>query len=258
MRTKKAYIILIAIIIIFSLVVFLVFGLDNIKKEGYKTTIILGEDGVLSLENNSWSYDSNFAGLNWKKYDVYINNEKVGRYYLWHNNKWYAFDNSKNAVILDEGDLLAINSNIDVPVYNFSTDDIDDYTYVYEVLENNGISKTNDYTSSHKIVFDYDNDGEDEEFYIVSNAFPLDFDPDKIFSLVFMVKNEEIYPIYTDVSDNSGLNGCKPYFNAFLDVDNDSKYELILSCAEYSVSNTNTMLYKFENKEFKKLISNNK
>jgi len=32
-----------------------------------------------------------------------------------------------------------------------------------------------------------------EDFYLISNAFPLDFDPEKIFSIVFMVKNEKIY-----------------------------------------------------------------
>ena len=79
----------------------------------------------------------------------------------------------------------------------------------------------------------------------------------KIFSLVFMVKNNEIYPIYTNITSNTGYNGCKPYFRAFVDVDNDSKYEFILSCAKYSASGTTNMLYEFKDKEFKILISNN-
>ena len=54
------------------------------------------------------------------------------------------------------------------------------------------------------------------------------------------------------------FNGCKPYFNSFIDVDNDSRYEFILNCAEYSTNGVSRMLYKYDNNEFKILISNNK
>ena len=258
MRTKKTYIVLIAIMIIFFLVMFIVFGLDNIKKEGYNTTIIVGEDTVWSYKNRKWiNVSKPYDNLNWKKYDVYLNNEKSGKRYLWYSNKWYAFDSKKNAIKL-EGNLLAIKANYDIPVYNFNTRDIDDYTYVESVLKDNDLSKDSQYTSKYKIVFDYDNDGEDEEFYLISNAFPMDFEPDDIFSIVFMVKNDEIYPIYNNVSTNTGFNGCKPYFNTFMDIDSDNKYEFVLSCAKYSVSSTTDMLYKFEDNKFKILISNNK
>ena len=122
-------------------------------------------------------------------------------------------------------------------------------------MDEKGIS-TNDFTSFYQIPFDFDNDGNLEMFYVVSNAFPIDFSPNHIFSLVFMEKNDIIYPIYTDISKNEVFNGCKPYFYSFLDIDMDRKSEFILSCSAYSVSSTTDMLYQFNDDQFQTVISN--
>lgn len=257
MRSKKTYIVLIGILLAFCLIMFLTFGVDNLIKEKYDTTIILGDDVVWTLKKRNWYYTTEYEDLNWKKYNVYFDNEKVGNnYYLWHNDKWYVFDNKKNAVKVD-GDLLAVNSNYDVKVHDFNISDIEDYSDVSYVLKENNINE-NQFTVDYRIVFDIDNDGEDEVFYVISNTFPMDFDPDTIFSFVFMVKGDSIYPIYSETDNNTGFNGCRPYFNAFIDIDNDSKYEFILSCAEYSTNKVAHGLYKFKNNDFKILISNNK
>jgi len=257
MKKNKVYIVLIAVVIIFLLVMFLLFGFDELKKESYDTTIVVGDDTLWVYNNKSWSRVSKFDQFNWKKFDVYTNNEKIGNYYLWYSNKWYVFDDNKEAVLTD-GDLLGVSANYDISVYNHSISEIDDYSYVYSVLEDNDLPTSSKFTSNYKVVLDIDNDGIEEEFYVISNAFPMDFNPTKIFSIVFMVKDEKIYPIYTNISNNSGFNGCKPYFSSFIDVDEDSKYEVILSCAKYSTSSVSRILYKFNNKEFKILISNNK
>ena len=74
-----------------------------------------------------------------------------------------------------------------------------------------------------------------------------------------MVKNNKVYYLYNDISNNrESLNGCKPYLNAVLDTNNDKTYEIILSCARYSVSESIDMLYKFDKEKdaFKIVISN--
>lgn len=257
MKDKKLYIILIVIILIFFVVMFLLFGLDELKKEGYDTTIIVENDTVWVYNNKRWSNTTSYDELNWKEYDVYLDNKKNGNYSLWYSDKWYAFNSKKEAVSL-EGSLLAIKSNINIPVSSFDNSEIDNYSYVYSVLEENKLPNDSKFTVSKKVVLDYDNDGEEEVFYLISNAFPLDFKPEKIFSIVFMVKDDEIYPLYTNISKYTGYNGCRPYFSGFIDVDENSKYEVILSCAKYSVSGVSRMLYEFKNNEFKILISNNK
>ena len=258
MKSKKVYIILIAILLVFCITMFLMFGLDELRKGGYNATIVVDKDTLWTFSDKQWGNVTSHDEYNWKKYNVYLNRVKQGNYYLWYNDKWYAFDDNKEAVVLDGGSFLAINSNYDIPVYDFEINDIDDYSYVNEELKKNKLPIDNYYTVSKKIVFDYDNDGEDEYFYIISNVFPTDFNPEKVFSMVFMVKGDKTYSIYKGIDTNTGFNGCRPYFNGFLDVDNDSKYEFILSCDKYSVSGSTRMLFDFENNKFKILISNNK
>lgn len=255
MRNKKTYIILIVIILIFFAVMFLVFGIDNIRQEKYTTTIIIDNDIVWSLRKKKWSNYHSYSKLNWKEFNVYVDNKKFGNYYLWHNDKWYLFDSKKNAINYD-GRLIAYRSNYKMNIYDYNIENIEDFTYVNEVLMDNNISNVDEYTAKNKVSLDYDNDGEIEDFYLVSNVFSMESNPDKVFSIVFMVKDNEVYSIYTDIEKNTSFNGCKPYFNTFIDVDNDNKYELVLSCAKYSVSHTSNMLYKFKDNKFKILISN--
>ena len=257
MAKKRTYIVLIAIIIIFFIVMFALFGVDNIRKERYETTLIVGDNTIWTYKKKRWLNFSNSMStqdFDWKKYKVFSNNEEIGSYLLWHDDKWYAFDDNKNAVNID-GNLLAYNSNHKISVYKYNEKNIDDYTVVNQVLENNHLEPTKDFTSAYMVSFDYDNDEEEEDFYLVTNVFPTGFNPDKVFALVFMVDGEDIYPIYTDISNNMGYDGCKPYFTSFLDLDNDNKYEFILSCSKYSVSGNVDMLYKFIDKEFKIIIS---
>ena len=256
MLSNKKYIILILIILVFFVVMFLLFGLDNIKKENYSTAIVVGEDSVFILEKQQWiDITGNYNILNWEKFNVYVNNEKVGNYYLWYDDKWYAFDKKKKPVNL-EGSILGISSNYNINVAEFTEENVDDSIYIDKVLEDNDFSKDQSFTTKYKIDFDFDNDGVREEFFLISNVFNLEETPEKVFSIVFMVKDNEIYPIYRDIKNNESFDGCKPYMNTFLDVDEDNTYEFILSCGKYSVEKTINMLYKFKDNKFKILVSN--
>lgn len=258
MSSKKTYISLIVIVLVFFLIMFALFGVDSLRREKYKTTLIVGDNTVWVYEKKNWyNYTDNdklLQDLYWEKYKIFSDNKEFGDYLLWHSDKWYAFDDNKNAVNIN-GRLLAYKSNHKIKVLDFTEEEIDDYSVVKQVLENNGLDVNSKFTSNYKVSFDYDNDGEIEEFYIISNAFPIDFDPKDIFSIAFMVDSDNIYPIYTDISKNDSFNGCKPYYNAFLDYDNDKNYEFILSCSKYSVSTSIDMLYKYIDKEFKIVIS---
>lgn len=252
---KKKYIILIGILILFFLVMFLLFGRDSLRKERQKLTIIVGDNTVWSYHNKKWSNVSSYDELNWNKYIVYYNNEKKGNYYLWHDDKWYVFDNNKSALSFN-GELLAYQSNEDLSITAFSVEDVLDDTSIFQVLEEKDISSNNQFTSKYQVSFDIDGDGINEIFYVVSNAFAHSFNPDTIFSIVYMVKDNLIYPIYENISSNQGLNGCKPYFQSFLDVDQDNKYEFILSCGYYSNSRRSDMLYRLTDEGFKIIVSN--
>ena len=257
MNKNKIYIVLIVSVFVFFIVMFALFGVDNLRKNSYNTTLIVGDNTVWVNKKNNWfniTGGSSLSDLNWDKYNVYINNEKLGDYLLWHNDKWYAFDDKKNAIDLDGG-LFAYKANHKVSVYKFIEEEITDTDVVKQVLSENNLDENSKFTVSYKVSFDYDNDKEIEDFYLISNVFPSDFDPEYIFSIVFMVDEDNIYPIYTDISKNTYFNGCKPYFTSFLDVDSDKRYELILSCSRYSVSDSIDMLYQFSDDQFKILVS---
>ena len=260
MRMKKIYISLLVVLFIFFLVMFCFFGIDNIRQEQYSSILIVGDNTVWTYKKKKWlniTHATSLHNYNWKDYVVYENNEKKGIYKLWHDDKWYVFDNDKNAVQID-GNLLAYDANFKLKVKNFSINKVNDTSYVMAVLQDKGFSTSSRFTVLNKIDFDYDGDGIEEEFYIISNVFPIDFDPDYIFSIVFMVKNDEVYYIYDDISKNTGYNGCKPFFTSFLDTNNDGTYEFILSCGKYGNASQVDMLYQFNREEeaFKILISN--
>lgn len=258
MIKNKTYIILLSCLAVFGIVMFLVFGVGDIKSGTYSSTIIVGDSTIWSYSNKKWKnifYKSSIEKLNWDTYKVYSNNKFLGNYLMYYSDKWYVFDKKKNSIDVD-GSLLAYNSNYKIDILDFSSENITVDSYVNQVLSDNNISLSSSFTSLSKASVDFDNDGNVEDFYLVSNAFPLDFDPEYIFSIAFMVKNEKIYYLYNDISKNTSFNGCKPYYNSFMDVNNDGVYEIVLSCGKYSASEQVDMLYNYTDNGFKIIISN--
>jgi len=260
MRNKKTYVILFVALAVFFVVMFLVFGVSNIKKGEASTTLVVGDNTVWNYSKRHWlnlTSEKALSSLEWKEFNIYLDNKSLGKYNLWHDDKWYAFDKSKNAVPLD-GNLLAYRSNVNVDVLDFTKEKIDDNSFVLKVLEDNDLSISSKFTTSYKVNFDFDSDNTKEDFYVISNAFPNDFNPEKIFSIVFMVKDDKIYYLYNDITENRAFNGCKPFINSILDVDQDGVYEMIVSCSKYSVGERIDMLYQYNlsEKAFKIVISN--
>lgn len=258
MKNNKIYVVLLVIIVVFFVIMFTVFGIDNIRQDNYSTVLIVGDNTTWTYQDRSWFYmrsNSSMSTFNWQKFHVYSNNIEFGDYYLWHDDKWYAFDDNKKAVNID-GNFLAYQANYNLKVSSFTEEEVSDFKYVNEVLLDNDLSISSKFSSIYKVNFDFDNDSVMEDFYVISNVFAMDFEPDKIFSIAFMEKNQKIYYIFRDVSANNSFNGCKPYYYSFLDINNDNTYEFILSCGKYSASEQVDMLYQFKDEEFKILISN--
>ena len=71
-----------------------------------------------------------------------------------------------------------------------------------------------------------------------------------------MVKEQKIYSMYTNIEKANYGNGCKPYIRTFLDINDDDKHELILTCAKDSVQEPEDMLFQLNKEKFDLLISN--
>ena len=244
--------------VVFGLVMFLMLGVPNIRQGNLEATLIVGDNTTWIYKDQKWGflrYNTSMEQFNWNEFHVFEDNQDMGDYLLWHDDKWYVFDQNKKAITMN-GKMVAYQANFEMKVKDFQETKVDDYTFVQQVLQENGISTSSKFTSIYKVLIDFDGDSVEEEFYVISNAFPLDFEPETTFSIAFMVKDNEIYMLYNDVSSNRGLNGCKPFYHTFIDTNYDGVYEVILSCGKYSATEQVDMLYQMIDGEFKLLISN--
>lgn len=257
---NKKYVILIFIVIIYFAVMFLVFGLDKIAADKREATILLDNSSVFRLSNNKWTSINDSIqkkDFDWNKFNVFVNYQSIGQYYLWYDDKWYLFDEGRHPYIYDEGRFFAISANYEVKMAPISSGSISNTSYVDKVLEENSISNTEALTVKDIYSIDFDNDGLVEDFYVISNAFSTSSVINKVFNFVFMVKNGRITYLYREIFDgNDGQNGCKPYINTVVDLTSDNVYEIILSCSAFSVQDRLDMLYTYDKGTFKMLINN--
>ncbi len=256
---RKKYIILIAIMIIYCLILFFFVGLDNLKGEQREATIIIDTETAWKLEKNNWvNIINNIKNgeLDDKLFTVFINNENIGNYYLEKSNSWLLFDEKKNPYSYELGSFFAIRANYSVNILNTNYNEITDMGPVNKVLASNNIMDAEEFTVKSHYQIDFDNDGIKENFYAISNAFARETAPSKVFSIVFMEKDNQIYYLYNSIDENDGQNGCKPYINTVIDLDYDQNYEIIVSCGYYSIQERNDMLYTFKNNKFNLLIDN--
>lgn len=259
MKKNKRYKIIIIVLVVYLLVFFLFLGLKNIKNKNQKITLLIGDSTVWEYENKTWfniTSNSRIDNLSWQKYEVFLDNKYKGNYDLWYDDtKWYAFNQDKTPVNL-EGELIAYKANHDLKIKNFEVRETTNNTYVHQILRDNNLKTSSQLTVNNVINIDIDNDGINEDIYTISNAFPFDFTPEKYFAMVFMVKEEIIYPIYTNIESAKYGNSCKPFIRAFLDIEDDNNYEIIISCGRYSIQKPEDMLYQLKNNKFKQVISN--
>lgn len=254
---NKRYIILIIIILVFGFLMYYFVGRESIAQQKVATTILLNPNTVFEYSNKRWIKvnDSYINDYNWKEFDVFLDSEYKGKQLVWLDDQWYIFDKNKNAINYTEK-FIGVKANYEIKVKDFEVISDAQSDYAYELLSKYNLPASSELTVNDKVVVDIDNDGEDEEIYLISNTFPMDTEPDTIFSSVFMIKNNQKYIIYEDSENGNAYNGCLPYINSILDADNDNNYEIVLTCSRYSAQEPINTLYKFYKTKFNKLISN--
>lgn len=260
MNKKTRYIVLLAILLIYFAVLFLIYGKDHLKREKEETVIIIGNSTIWKKEKQKWSTIKSLSDkkdLGWKLYDTYIDNKKIGKYYLWNDNtEWFLFDKKKNAYNY-QGELLAYRSNYKMPVKSFTTETVTDYTYLEKLLSDNNLSNTGTPTVSSVTKVDIDSDGIDEKIYVFSNVFSDDeILPENSYSFVFLEKESKTYMMYSYTDEFVGLSGCQPFVDYLIDIDEDNNYEIVLKCSQYDELPPINTLYKFDKGKFIEIINN--
>jgi hypothetical protein len=264
-KNKKIIIIMLVVLAVYALIMFLVVGgTKKFNKTNNQITIIMGDNATFTYNGSFWTYvefETTYDKLNWLKYDVYENNELLGNYSMWHNDKWYIFDGDeehRKPVTVTE-DFIALRADTSIKLTPFESKKIVDYSYVNAVLDSYGIEAS--YLTVDEVVsIDIDNDSKDENIYFISNSLPLDNPENFNFTIVFMEKQGEIYRIFTDIQEMENSDGCKPFMRAVLDYDLDGEQEIIFACGGLSARQQKDYIYKFKHvnsvDEFKLVVSN--
>ena len=264
-KNKKIVIVMLIVLAVYALIMFLVLGgTKTFKKTNSQITIIMGDNATFTYNGSFWTYvelETTYSKLNWLKYDVYENNELLGNYSMWHNDKWYVFDGDeehRTPVSVTE-DFIALRADSSIKLTPFESNKITDYSYVNAVLDSYGIQAS--YLTVDQVVsIDIDNDSMDENFYFISNSLPRENPENFNFTIVFMEKKGEIYNIYTDIQEMENSDGCKPFMRAVLDYDLDGEQEIIFACGGLSARKQKDYIYKFNHNntldEFKLIVSN--
>lgn len=250
MKNKKTIIIIFSILVPYLVLIVLLFGSSELKDKIYSMDILLSSGAKWHLEDGKWSDINDEKEYNWKKFDVYINNDLIGNYNLLYNKKWYVYDNKKNLIDYN-GTIVAIKGNKKYKLINFHKSNFDTTgeNLLKSILREKNINFSNNFQGT-KISVDLDNDGKEEIIYTASNAFIDDEMINRRYSIIFIKddKTQIIYEDYQDVSMKYSM--CVPKINTIIDLDKDSKYELITECDFYSIMGSCTSLYAMKNNNY--------
>ena len=132
--------------------------------------IILSPNTILAYKDGKWQENPK---LNYKNmlFDVYINNEYKEKKYLSYSDKWYIFDESKNFLDYD-GKILAVNTALDYKNLSYMTSELTgtDQNVITSLLNEKGITTNYDTLKKSKIIFDINKDGMRDDIYFISNS----------------------------------------------------------------------------------------
>ena len=245
MKKKILVIILILLVITNAAIFFFENYYNQILIIGGSTIVEYRNDKLLGIKK----INKVNKRLNYKKYSVY-NNGSFEDYYIDfetddYNNISYTLYNNSDEETNITGSLLAYTNNLNIKVQSMKNS-YDMTETDKKVLQNNLPGYDLNKIYFNKVKVDLDNDGYNEEIYIVNNFNLIDI-PDKAISCVFLkTSNGNIVEI--EKNESSNQNKLPAYrFSYSVDIDNDDEYEIILS-KFYNEAKKDYNIYKYDSK----------
>lgn len=234
LKKNKTYVIVIVVLIIY-LIVFRIVSLNLNKENSKYASIVVDGINIWEYKNSTWNILGEDEFVNDEIYDLYSSTEFYGDYNVRVNNgKLYAFDSKYNSLKYN-GSIMGINSNYDInviPVSFYGVNDSD-----RNIL--NGYINNNYTYDIKRFNVDIDSDKEEEFLYVIE----------------YFENNASLYSeIYyydgglRDVISNDGSRYNIYDIAYVVDINNDKKYELIVS-SDY-LGNVSYKVYKLSGKNF--------
>lgn len=248
---NKVYIIIVIILLLYLGITYTVYK-KNQKKENNTEYFVTNNSKYIYLEGNLKKIENELE-LNWKDYNVYIDNKFLGKYKLQYNNKWYVY-NDQHDPIKYEGNVLAF-TNENIKVYEFNRQDITqeeiERINSYLTKENINIVDYNTYDS--KIEYDMDNDGIKEKIYRINSK--INNNNDNIFSLILVEKGNKLIKVKSNVANNESYEKIMIYdLYGIINIDKDNELEIVITEMKYSQPNKrNEIVYKLKNNRYEQI-----
>lgn len=209
--------------------------------------IIINNTDVLEYINNNF-YRTEKTDFN-NKFNVYINNHRMGTYNLKYGNDWNLFEGSN--YINYEGDLFAYTSNnLNIVIRNITKNSIsnEDLVDINNIL--NKSIRIEDLSLMEKVEYDLDTNGIIDKIVSVSNLDSLN--QDKYFNLLYVVLNNIKYILINEeVKEENVLIEPNYYINYVVNINNKLKDSIFIKRGYFSNNGeTENILYEFENDKY--------
>lgn len=229
--TKKVAMFFLLLFVLIILVLAYIFYFVSAKPSN--DYIIVGESAIFTKSKGKWTQIKRINDdiLSAKYTVVHASgiNENVTINYTSDSNYWLYMDDEFNDIELKHVKAAYTSKfkNVKVADYEFSYYDDSDQEILSNVLEGRNIL---DFEKSvKKYTFDLDGDGVLESIYTLTNE-TLSGRQNKKYSSIFLVRGDEFIKTFSN-------DTTKPYkVMAIVDIDNDNKYEVIVSKGDLDVS----------------------
>lgn len=276
----KVSLILIAILTVYSIIVFAIANKDNNKiDEGNNTidkensdkqdgnenddnndddssdgsndkepveadyNVIISPNTIISYSRGKWIENKNFNYTN-KLFDIYINMEAKGKKYLTYNNEWHIYDENKS-FLQYSGDIFAINTTKEYQLRNVVSEDLNanDKNIIIALLTSESITHNYDDMLKHKFIYDINRDGTKDSIYFISNAFTENEEQyNKAFSMGFVKFANSTDVFYEDIRNTDGIYTiCNPYLQNIIELNNNLYF--ITGCSYFNNNGTEHHIY---------------
>lgn len=226
---EKKYKILIILLIGYILIVFLILFLYN--RMHIKHYMVLSPNDVFEYKNNHVEKVPVNTLSNHKELKFYIEGKSVGKYKLKFDKTIQIIGENQQVTGFSDDTILGISPKSKIRIYPYSYEELNqnDYDELHMLLSQKGINGYDELSVSHKISYDFDNDGNQETIYLLSNAF-IEETHDKVFSFVYYKDTENSKILLEKIGDISLLENCTPLINNLADWNSDKKIDLIIGC----------------------------
>lgn len=226
----------------------LLFFLVN-NKEPKEQYLFLSENTLIVRSNGKWKKST---AKEISDMTFYENSKELGVYSVKKSDFGYEIYDKNGSIYSDFSEkLTGTSKQMRMTVSQFHKEELNDkdLSIVNRVLEDRGIHQYSILTSSEKISFDFDHDGQDETIYAVSNAFG-ESEFLSVFSFVFMLNDGKAEILYEETGTIDHLYEIgRSYLHTVLEDRKNHDLKLVIGVEYFSNEGTRYIMLHSKNNQ---------